>query len=119
MQKTRHFDQKMNSRGINSAMTEFTLKFGDVKKDKVFLNRQMVTKEVTQLKIKQTKLQNLLKKFKFFKVAYLIKKFLNKVKRDLVIAKKILDKGGLVVVTEGGKLITTYDFESNNRLGKY
>ena len=49
----------------------------------------------------------------------IIKKFLEKTKRDLMTAKKILDKGGLVVVTEGGNLITTYDFESNNRLGKY
>ena len=119
MKKTRHFDQKMNLRGINSAMTQFTLEFGDVKNDKVFLNRQMISQQVAQLKIKQTKLQSLLKKFKFFKVANLIKKFLEKTKRDLMTAKKILDKGGLVVVTEGGNLITTYDFESNNRLGKY
>lgn len=119
MQKTRHFDQKMNIRGISSAMIQFTLEFGDVKNDKVFLNRQMLIKEVAQLKLKQSKLQKLLKKFKSFNVAHLIKKFLSKVKRDFATAKSIMQKGGLVVVTEGGKLITTYDFESNNRLSKY
>ena len=119
MKKTRHFDQRSNSRGINSAMTNFTLKFGHVNNDKIFLNRQLVTKEIENLKHSQNRLQKLLKKFKTFTVAYLIKKLLNQTKQDLATAKKILDKGGVVVVADGEMLISVYDYESHNRLGKY
>lgn len=75
---TRHIQQRMSQRGINRDMTNLALEHGVVEQDKYVLG----SKEASAL--------------------------LAKMERDMRTLKKIVDKGGIVVVAEGGAMITTY-----------
>ena len=44
-------------------------------------------------------------------------RLLEKLKAEEATLKKIIDKGGVVVVTEGEHMITTYNFASRRRVG--
>lgn len=82
MNKTKHIDQRMNQRGITKDMIDFTITHGEIKNDKWFTNKKILQKSIQQLE------------------------------KQLKVAKRLLDKGGIVVVSDENSLITTYDFES-------
>ena len=84
MHETLHINQRARQRGITKRMIELTLEFGEVQADKIRLGSRRIKK--------------LLKNRKWIS---------RELKRDLL---KILDKGGLVVVTTGETLITAYNW---------
>ena len=80
MKQTQHLDQRMNQRGITMDMVDFTLEYGDIAGDKRVLNRKGLNKTIKHLELMMRT------------------------------AKKLRDKGGIVVVVEDNVLITTYNF---------
>ena len=81
MQTTKHIQQRMSQRGVSRDMVELVMTHGTLDQDKYVLGR----KEALRL--------------------------LDSLQREERIVKKILDKGGVVVVSEGNSLITTYNCE--------
>lgn len=69
MHITYHADQRMNHRGITKEMIELTIQYGEVQDELTTLSRDAATRLVAELQ------------------------------RQMKIAKKVLDKGGLTVVT--------------------
>ncbi len=83
MNETLHLNQRARQRGISNRMIELTLEFGEVQADKIRLGSRRIKKMLKNPKISQN------------------------LKHDLL---KILDKGGLIVVTSGSALITAYNW---------
>jgi hypothetical protein len=81
MQQTQHLQQRMSQRGISREMVELVLTHGVPDQDKYVLGR----KEALRL--------------------------LEDFQRSERLLKKILDKGGVVVVADGDALITTYNYK--------
>ncbi len=81
MQTTQHAAHRMSQRGISRDMVEFVLNHGTPENDKITIGR----KEALAL------------------LAFM--------RREEQLLKKILDKGGVVVVSEGDSIITTYNCE--------
>jgi SOS response regulatory protein OraA/RecX len=81
MQQTQHLKQRMSQRGISREMVELVLAHGVPEQDKYVLGR----KEALRL--------------------------LEDFQRSERLLKKILDKGGVVVVADGDALITTYNYK--------
>lgn len=82
MKKTKHIDKRMNQRGITQDMIDFTLNFGEITNDKWFTNKKILQESISQLE------------------------------QQIKTAKRLLDKGGIVVVSEDESLITAYHFDS-------
>ena len=82
MKQTHHVNQRMNQRGITKAMIDFTLDYGVVKGDRWVLNRKEVDKTIKQLEA------------------------------TLRTARKLRDKGGVVVVADNESVITAYNYNS-------
>jgi hypothetical protein len=85
MRSTRHFGQRRSQRGVSQAMVDLTIAYGSIDQDKHILGRKEALERLACLKQEQQ------------------------------ILKKIVDKGGLVVVVEGGDLITTYNRDQRCR----
>jgi len=85
MTYTKHILKRMSQRGISSNMVLLTLKYGRVDKDKFVLDR----KSLKSL-IKETE----------------------ETRRDLL---KLLDKGGVMIVSDRDNLITAYNKNSFRR----
>lgn len=85
MARTRHFQKRMSQRGISLEMVELACQFGEQRQDKIYLNRKGLESLIASLR---------------------------RIERT---AMKALDKGGIVVVEDGGALVTTYDFDSHDR----
>ncbi len=85
MQLSRHIDQRMNQRGITKEMIELTLEYGEIDNDRWVLNRKGVDAMIESLE------------------------------KQLRTARKLRDKGGIVVVAEDNTLVTTYDYDSKDR----
>lgn len=81
MNMTGHVKQRMAERGIPKRLLEFALKHGRVEGDRCVLDR----KETQQL--------------------------LSQLSEETRLAKKVLDKGGIVVVESGEALITTFNVD--------
>ena len=79
MESTIHAQERMSQRGISRAMVEFVLEHGMVEQDRVILGRKDALSLLESLQDQQR------------------------------ILMKILDKGGVVVVAAGTKIITTYN----------
>ena len=79
MQTTNHCQERMSQRGVSRDMMNFVLNHGTLDKDKYILGR----KEALSL--------------------------LETLQSEERLLKKILDKGGVVVVASGDALITTYN----------
>jgi len=79
MNSTMHVQERMSQRGISKAMVEYVVEHGKPEHDRVILGR----KEALQI--------------------------LESLQEQQRILKKILDKGGVVVVADGNSLITTYN----------
>lgn len=82
MQKTKHINKRMSQRGITQDMIDFTLNFGEITNDKWFTNKKTLQKSIKQLE------------------------------QQIKMAKRLLDKGGIVVVAADDALLTAYDFDS-------
>lgn len=82
MKYTYHSNIRMNKRGISKEMVEFTLDYGTLDGDAYVTNKKLLHKVIHHLN------------------------------KQLALAKKLIDKGGVVVVTDNGSVITTYDYES-------
>lgn len=80
MKTTLHAQQRMSQRGVNREMVELVLNYGRLEQDKFILGRKEA--------------QNLLDSFQ-------------RMERQL---KKVMDKGGVVVVAKDNALITTYNY---------
>ena len=74
----------MKQRGISNAMVNFTLNYGELNGDQYFLNCKQLKRTIAQLE------------------------------QEIKIAKKLIDKGGVVVIINEKSIITTYDFDSYN-----
>lgn len=85
MQQTVHMNQRMNQRGITMDMVDLALEYGEIERDRWVLNRKGVERTIKDLE------------------------------HRLRTAKKVLDKGGVVVVSDGDALITAYNFNSKKR----
>lgn len=84
MVTTKHFSDRMNQRGITSAMVSLVLEYGEDFQDRIVLTKKRLKKLV--------KLQRFDRK-------------------DLM---KLLDKGGCTVVLDEGVFVTTYNCNFNN-----
>ncbi len=82
MYTTHHAKERMGQRGINLDMIEYVLSHGTPEKDKVIIGKKDALRILESLQEEQRLL------------------------------KKILDKGGVVVVAEGNDVITTYNCQS-------
>ena len=82
MIKTTHLLERISQRGIKSRMLMLVIEFGKHKRDKYILDKKNVGKLIEELNI---------------------------LKQELM---KISDKGGVIVVSDNGVVITAY-----NRLG--
>lgn len=81
MQMTQHIKARMSQRGISNAMVEIALQYGDINNDKTILGRKAAMKA------------------------------LEKLQREQQVLKKIIDKGGVVVIASDDALITTYNYQ--------
>lgn len=84
MQTTRHIKQRMSQRGISKEMVNLVIAHGVIQGDKYVVGR----KEALQL--------------------------IRALDSERRVLTKILDKGGVEVVTEGDALITAYNRNSKN-----
>ncbi len=85
MAKTRHIHQRMGQRGITQRMVDIVMGYGVFIDDKCVLDRCNIDELI---------------------------KGMDRLRGDLL---KIRDKGGVVVVEDGGAEITTYNYNSFNR----
>ena len=81
MHSTHHIRQRMSQRGVSQSVVDFVLDHGTVDQDKYVVSKRDAIREIERLK------------------------------RKIHVAMKIADKGGVVVIAEGGALITTYNFK--------
>ena len=79
MQTTQHAMQRMSQRGVTGDMVAYVLNNGFLEQDKYVLGKRQALK------------------------------LLNDLKRQERVIKKILDKGGVTVVAQDDRLITTYN----------
>lgn len=79
MHRTIHAGQRMTQRGITGVMVDLALEWGELQGDKCVLDKSVALERLERLKQEQ---------------------------RALL---RVIDKGGLVVVTEGESIITTYN----------
>lgn len=84
MRNTLHVHQRMSQRGINSKMLNVVLEYGRLEKNKHVLGRRDAIQLLEEFRAKE------------------------------VVLKKIIDKGGLVVVSDGESLITTYKYDGRH-----
>ena len=82
---TKHLKQRMSQRGITADMIEVVGQFGLIHGDRTQLTRRELEDLLARLRSAQRTVM------------------------------KLLDKGGIVVVEDGGALITTYNLNSYNR----
>ena len=80
MHATQHIQQRMSQRGVSRDMVELVLTHGRPGQDKYILGRKEASQRLELLQ------------------------------RESQLLKKVLDKGGVVVVAEGEALITTYNY---------
>lgn len=79
MNKTIHIQKRMSQRGITQDMVELVLTHGTIDHDKYVLDRRGASR------------------------------LLQTLQREAQLVKKILDKGGVTVVSEDNALLTTYN----------
>jgi hypothetical protein len=84
MRLTQHANLRMTQRGITRLMIDLVLEYGQVEQDKAILNRKHAQELIRELEEK------------------------------LRTAKKILDKGGCVVVEADNTVVTTYNYASKH-----
>lgn len=81
MRTTIHAQQRMSQRGINRSMVDLCLEHGKIDRNKVLLGR----KDAEDL--------------------------LAKMQDRMKVLKKIIDKGGITVISDNNTIITTYNYK--------
>lgn len=109
---TYHLTQRIAKRGITKTMLHFVLDYGAICGDKYVANKKLLNEHIRQTRTQIGRLERLKKKFKRFAVVRLIAQKLHALKKDFKIAKKLLDKGGIVVVCYESHILTSYDVDS-------
>jgi len=99
MKYTKHIKEKMSQRGINRELLEIVLIYGVVKQDKVILNKKRCKKILRKIDTYNKKIKRIGGN------SIHIKNLISS--RSIIL--KILDKGGVTLVTVGETLITTYN----------
>lgn len=89
LNSTLHIDRRMNQRGITKSMIAFALEFGELKGEKYKADRKVTRAVINEIDQQIKSLQQMRK-----------------------VALKVLDKGGVTIVTDNGCLITTYNTNS-------
>lgn len=84
MHTTVHIQQRMGQRGITGRMIDLVLEHGNLERDKVVLGRKDAQRLLDEIRAKEA------------------------------VLKKIIDKGGLVVVSDSDALITTYNYNGRH-----
>lgn len=84
MHNTVHIQQRMAQRGITSRMIDVVLEHGRQDQDKIVLDRKRAQQLLDEMRGKEA------------------------------VLKKIIDKGGLVVVSDSDALITTYNYKGRH-----
>lgn len=87
MKTTRHAFQRMNQRGITGEMIDIVLHYGEVSQDKA---KSTLGKKAAE-------------------------KVLAHLQQEIKVVKKVLDKGGVVVVVQDDTVITTYNYKQIGR----
>jgi hypothetical protein len=82
MHTTQHAMQRMGQRGVSRDMINLVLEYGEREQDKLILGRKQA------------------------------QRLLEERQKEMKVLKKILDKGGLVVVAANDALITIYNYKS-------
>ncbi len=85
MAKTKHFNERVRQRGIRESTVRLAQEHGVPQGDKLVLGRKQIRSVLEAL---------------------------DRERKELL---RAMDKGGVVVVECGGRLITAYDFDSFNR----
>jgi Domain of unknown function (DUF4258) len=86
---TQHADQRMNQRGIPRNLVAFALRHGRIDGDKHVLDRQESRRLIESLQ------------------------------DELRLAKRVLDKGGVTVVEDSGRIVTAYNLAPHFRKPKH
>ncbi len=82
MHTTQHINQRMSQRGITRDLVDFVVAHGETEGDRFIINRKVAMRLLESLQEQQR------------------------------LIKKILDKGGVVVVTNEDALVTTYNIDA-------
>jgi CTP-dependent riboflavin kinase len=82
MHRTDHIKARMSQRGISRDMVAMALQYGEIEQDKTVLGRKAALR------------------------------LLERLQREQRVLKKIIDKGGVVVISENDTLISTYNYQS-------
>lgn len=115
MTPTNHFAQRMNQRGHTKAMIELALLCGELSGDKCIANRKNTQKFIDSTDIRIKKLNTVRQKGSQLYGVHLVELELEKLQEQRRIALKVLDKGGITIVFEADRLITTYNTNSFKR----
>lgn len=115
MRVTTHFIDRQAQRNILPYEIELAFKIGEIHGDKHVTNRKLLKTHLAELKLRQSSLQRLKKRFGHLRVIRLINKAIAIVKDQCKKTLKALEKGGIVVVCAGNTLITTYRTNSFKR----
>ena len=84
MHTTVHIQQRMGQRGITGRMIDVVMEHGHLERDKVVLGRKDAQRLLDEMRAKEA------------------------------VLKKIIDKGGLVVISNDEALITTYNYNGRH-----
>lgn len=98
MHTTHHFKARMNQRGITQALIDLTLEYGEEHPehgDRTVLGKRQAGRLIAE------KQRSLKEKEREVIAA----------RREFQMLKKLMDKGGVVVVEDNATLITTYNLE--------
>lgn len=112
---TNHCTQRMGQRGQTKAMIELALLCGELSGDKCIANKKSTQKLIDSTDRRIKKLIAIKQKKMQLASTHLVDSELERLQERRRIALKVLDKGGITVVFEADRLITTYNTNSFKR----
>lgn len=112
---TNHFTQRKTQRGQTDAMIALALQCGELSGDKCISNRKNIQKLIDSTDKRIKKLIAIKQKNMQLASVHLVNSELEALQERRRIALKVLDKGGITVVFEADRLITTYNTNSFKR----
>lgn len=115
MTPTNHFTQRMGQRGHTREMIELALLCGELSGDKCIANKKSTQKLIDSTDKRIKKLINIKQKNMSSASSVSIDSELKLLNERRRIALKVLDKGGITVVFDSDRLITTYNTNSFKR----
>lgn len=110
MYHTHHIQQRMRQRGINQAIIQCVIDFGEIKQDKYLISHNLAIRYIHQIKRELIQRHRHNTRFHFEELSH--QDLFNLLKY----MKKIADKKGVVVVMDDDTQITTYNLCSFRRI---